>query len=140
MRPIISPRSIYYRLREKSLIWIAWHLPWDLVYWCTIRIGAHATQGEWGHECPSNLLYFTALARWEQKDNSPIELASPIGAPWAPDHEGNISPFPELSEHYSFEQEDPTPASAEHEASAGSNSATAGSLLPLPSPLEVNRD
>src|SRR5215472_5250918 len=128
-----------YRLQEKINTWIAFHLPRGIVYWAAIRMGAHATCGCWGHENPTELLFIDALKRWEAS-NEPTELASPTGAPWAPDPSGSISPFPELSEHCSSQQEDQTPASAEPEDAAGPTTVTAGSLLPSPSPLEVNRD
>src|SRR5215831_16974005 len=110
--------TILYRMTEKINIWLAWHLPRSVVYWAGIRMGAHATSGCWGNECPSETLFITVLKRWEGS-NEPTELASPVGAPWAADREGNISPFPELSEYYSSQPVDPPPASAEPEDAAG---------------------
>lgn len=49
---------------EKLVIKIAWLLPRKIAYWCAIRVGAHATQGQWGHECPCDLKFHTALERW----------------------------------------------------------------------------
>jgi hypothetical protein len=52
-------------VKEKFWVWLAWRLPKPLVYWAAIRLGAHATQDQWGHESPTNLLMMTALQRWE---------------------------------------------------------------------------
>ena len=30
-------------MKEKVVMWIAWHLPRKLVYWCAIRVIADAT-------------------------------------------------------------------------------------------------
>ena len=56
----------YYRIvKEKIAIWIAWKLPTYLIVWCSIRLMAHATQGEWGNEEPGNVSIMDALKRWE---------------------------------------------------------------------------
>jgi hypothetical protein len=52
-------------VKEKLWIWLAWKLPKPLVYWATIRLGAHATQDQWGNESPTDLLMMTALKRWD---------------------------------------------------------------------------
>lgn len=44
---------------------LAWMLPRRLAYWCAIRVGCNATQGEWGNESPTDLLMRDALQRWE---------------------------------------------------------------------------
>ena len=49
---------------EKLWLWIAWHLPRPLVYWCTIRVGCNATQDKWANESPTDLLMMDALKRW----------------------------------------------------------------------------
>lgn len=52
------------RLRERILIWIAWHLPHDLVMWCYVRVGAHATSGKYGDEIVPDVRMMDALQRW----------------------------------------------------------------------------
>lgn len=49
---------------EKAVMAIAWRLPRRLVYWCAIRLGAHATQGEYGHQIVPELKFMDALERW----------------------------------------------------------------------------
>jgi hypothetical protein len=48
-------------------IWLslAWLLPKRLVYWSSIRLMAHATQGEYGAQEVPALLAMDALKRWE---------------------------------------------------------------------------
>lgn len=52
--------------KDTIAMWIAWHLPRWLVYWCSIRLMAHATQGPWGNETPSSVDIMKALKRWEE--------------------------------------------------------------------------
>lgn len=51
-------------MREKLMLKFVWMLPNKLVYWCAIRLMAHATQGEWGNESPTKVNIMTALQRW----------------------------------------------------------------------------
>jgi hypothetical protein len=53
------------RLAEKILLAIVWKLPKKLVYWCAIRVMAHATTGEYGDQITPELLATDALKRWE---------------------------------------------------------------------------
>ena len=53
-------------MREKIVIWLAWHLPRRLAYWCAVRVGAHATTGEYGAEETPSLLFTDALERWDK--------------------------------------------------------------------------
>lgn len=55
--------SRLYRLQEESLRWLAWRLPRPLVYWCAIRLWAHATTGRYGTTIPSTLPVDEALRR-----------------------------------------------------------------------------
>lgn len=50
---------------ERLYKWIAWMLPRRLVYWCAIRLLAHATQGKWGSQEVPQLRAMDALQRWE---------------------------------------------------------------------------
>lgn len=51
---------------EKLIITIVWLLPRKLVYWCAIRVGAHATQGEFSNQIVPELRFMDALKRWEK--------------------------------------------------------------------------
>lgn len=52
-------------MKEKLLIWIAWHLPRSLVKWCSVRLMAHATVGKYETQVVPELLAMDALKRWE---------------------------------------------------------------------------
>jgi hypothetical protein len=54
------------RCGEKTLRWIAWHLPRNLVKWCYVRVGAHATSGQYGDTVVPELRMMDALRRWDQ--------------------------------------------------------------------------
>lgn len=51
-------------MKEKLITWIAWHLPKSIVYWCSIRLGANATQDKWADHSPTDLNFMDALKRW----------------------------------------------------------------------------
>lgn len=53
-------------MREQILMFIAWHLPRNLVKWCAIRLIAHATQGQWSTQVVPELTAMDALNRWER--------------------------------------------------------------------------
>lgn len=53
-------------MRDKIAMKIAWWLPRDVVYWCTIRLGCHATQGQYGSQVVPDLLFMDALKRWDK--------------------------------------------------------------------------
>lgn len=63
------------RASERMWMWLAWRMPRKLAYWCTIRLGAHATQGLWGHQVVPELTFHQALERWgyDNKDQTPID-------------------------------------------------------------------
>lgn len=50
---------------EKVIIWIAWHLPRRIAYWCTIRVGVNATTGQYSSQVVPELYFTDALKRWE---------------------------------------------------------------------------
>ena len=52
-------------MKDKFYQWWAWHLPRRLVYWCFVRVAAHATVDKWGNETPDSVSVMTAMARWE---------------------------------------------------------------------------
>jgi hypothetical protein len=53
------------RLSEKMLLWLVYKLPKRLVYWCAIRVMAHATTGQYSNQIVSELTAMDALKRWE---------------------------------------------------------------------------
>lgn len=54
-------------MREKIVMWVAWHMPKGIVYWCSIRLIAHATQGKYGDTEVPSLAAMEALQRWPEK-------------------------------------------------------------------------
>jgi len=52
-------------MKEKILIFIAWRLPKSIVMWCSIRLIAHATQGQYSNQIVPELNAMDALKRWE---------------------------------------------------------------------------
>jgi hypothetical protein len=55
-------------MSEKVAKFIVWHLiPRRLVYWCAIRVAAHATTGQWGNEEVTSLTFTDALRRWPRE-------------------------------------------------------------------------
>ncbi len=53
------------KYKEKFMCKIAWVVPKQLVYFCAVRLMAHATQGEYGSQIVSDLTAMDALKRWE---------------------------------------------------------------------------
>jgi hypothetical protein len=51
-------------MKEKILTWIAWRLPRSLVYWATIRAGAHASTGEHSSQIVPEMTFLDVLKRW----------------------------------------------------------------------------
>lgn len=49
---------------EKLVRWVAWKLPKPIVYWASIRLIAHATQGQFSNQEVPALGAMDALARW----------------------------------------------------------------------------
>lgn len=52
-------------MRETFWCWLAWKLPQRLVYWCAIRLMAHATLPPYGDQVVPDLNALEALQRWE---------------------------------------------------------------------------
>lgn len=50
---------------DKFWMWLAWLLPERLVYWCSIRLMARATTGEWSHVNTPDCRIVDALDRWD---------------------------------------------------------------------------
>jgi len=51
-------------MSDKCLMWIAWHLPKRIVYWCAIRVNAYATTGKYKNQIVPELNAMDALKRW----------------------------------------------------------------------------
>lgn len=49
---------------ERMWMWLAWHLPRRLVYFATMRLGAHATTGEHSKQIVPELTFMDAVERW----------------------------------------------------------------------------
>ena len=52
-------------MKEKLCMWIAWKLPKRVVYWCFMRMCAHATQGPFRDQTPTGMTWETISKRWE---------------------------------------------------------------------------
>ena len=52
-------------MKEKIWMKIAWKLPHNLVYFCTIRVIAHATAGKYSNTVVPELKVMDALDRWQ---------------------------------------------------------------------------
>jgi hypothetical protein len=52
-------------MNERFWTWLAWHLPKKLVYWATIRAGAHASTGEWSNQIVPEMYFVDVLKRWD---------------------------------------------------------------------------
>lgn len=50
----------------KLWLWFIWRLPRPIVYWCAIRLVAHATTGKNGNVNPTDLGAMDALKMWEK--------------------------------------------------------------------------
>jgi hypothetical protein len=61
-------------MREQLAMFIAWRLPKSVVYWCAIRLIAHATQGEYSYQIVPDLSAMDALKRWNSNSVHPFKL------------------------------------------------------------------
>ncbi len=52
------------RLLDRLARAVAWALPRRVAYWCAVRVAAHATTGEHGHEPVPEVTAMEALQRW----------------------------------------------------------------------------
>lgn len=51
-------------MKDKLQCWIAYRMPRWLVRWCSVRLGAHATTGQWSSQVVPELTFMDALKRW----------------------------------------------------------------------------
>jgi hypothetical protein len=49
---------------DKFWLFIAWHLPKELVKWCAVRLGAFASTGKYGNTNVPEMTFMDALKRW----------------------------------------------------------------------------
>ena len=54
-------------MRTKVALWFVGLLPQWVVYWCGIRLGAHATTGKHSSQIVSGLTMMDALRRWGKR-------------------------------------------------------------------------
>jgi hypothetical protein len=68
--------------KGQTRLWLAvvWRLPRRLVYWCAVRVIAHATTGQYGHTVVPQLTAIDALKRWDH----PHEPQPVHGSPGPP--------------------------------------------------------
>ena len=50
---------------ERLYIWVAWHLPKQLVMWCAVRVHTHAIAGQYSDQVVPELTAMDATKRWE---------------------------------------------------------------------------
>ena len=53
------------QMLEKFMFWLAWKMPKSLVYFCAIRVGAHATTNKYADTVVPELTLVDAIERWE---------------------------------------------------------------------------
>jgi len=49
---------------EKFWFWLAWAVPRKLAYFCTIRLGVHATTGKYRYVDVPEVTYMDVLKAW----------------------------------------------------------------------------
>jgi len=64
------------RMKDRFCLWLSWKLPKRLVKWCAVRVGAHATTGEYGHSIVPEVTFMDALERWVKPGLPPAEANS----------------------------------------------------------------
>lgn len=49
------------------VVWrgLAWAMPRTLVYWCAVRLGTHATTGQYSETVVPELTFMDAVTRWD---------------------------------------------------------------------------
>jgi hypothetical protein len=60
-------RLRYWLIGDARKLWVAQHVPRWLVYWCAIRLMAHATSGKHDRQGVNALTAMEALDRWEDR-------------------------------------------------------------------------
>ncbi len=62
---MLELRIFVREIKEKLQMGIAWKLPKWLVMWTSVRMVAHAIQGEYGNTVVPELSAMDALKRWD---------------------------------------------------------------------------
>lgn len=57
-----------YKMRERFERGVAWALPKQIAMWAYVRVGAHATTGEYASTNVVDLSMMDALKRWPSRD------------------------------------------------------------------------
>jgi len=70
----ILMREAIMKSRERSWERLAWVMPRPLVYWCAVRVGAHATVGCWGETNPKIVSITAMLQRWDKKAPEGVKI------------------------------------------------------------------
>lgn len=52
---------------DRTIRWIAWHLPKRLVMWAAFRVISHATTGKYSNQNVPELTAMDAMKRWETR-------------------------------------------------------------------------
>lgn len=65
---LLTPRRFAQRCAERFWVAVAWRLPRPLVMWASVRLIAHATQGEHSSTVVPDLTAMDALRRWERAE------------------------------------------------------------------------
>lgn len=52
--------------RTRFAMWLAWHLPHELVYWCAVRVVTHASTTTLRHTEMGAITAADALEAWEE--------------------------------------------------------------------------
>lgn len=61
----MGTESKWERLKEKVVMWIAWHLPKLLVKWCFVRVATLASVEEYADKVMGDISVIDALDSWE---------------------------------------------------------------------------
>lgn len=60
-------RWYVYNIPERIARKVAFVLPSKVAYWATLRLGAHATTGQYSNQIVPDLTFSEALERWERE-------------------------------------------------------------------------
>jgi hypothetical protein len=55
-------------IKDRICMWIAWHLPKEVVAWCFSRVVGVATTGKYSNTIVPELTALEALKRWHKQD------------------------------------------------------------------------
>lgn len=61
-------------MRSNMMMWIAWKLPRWLVYWASVRLLAHATEGKYSKTLATKITAIEALSRGEMNYKNRLQV------------------------------------------------------------------